>query len=64
MRLKEKEKRVLQKFIVMLQKSKQTNYILYILYTNSKFSIHLPCNSTDLLPATKIIRYYNLKQQP
>ena len=30
------------------------NYIsIYILYTNSKFSIDLPYNSTDLLPVNK-----------
>ena len=29
------------------------NYILHILYTNSKFNIDLSYNSTDLLPANK-----------
>ena len=29
------------------------NYILHILYTNSKFNIDLPYNSTDLLSANK-----------
>ena len=29
------------------------NYILHILYTNSKFNTDLPYNSTDLLPANK-----------
>ena len=31
----------------------QTNYILHVLFTNSKFSIDLPYNSTDLLPANR-----------
>ena len=33
--------------------SKQTNYILHILYTNSKFVIGLPYNTTDLLSTNK-----------
>ena len=32
---------------------KKKNYILHVLCTNSKFSIDLPYNSTDLLPANK-----------
>ena len=53
------ESLIIQKFIVMYWKmvvsmeSKQTNYILHILYTNSKFSIDLPYNSADLLPGNK-----------
>ena len=43
--------------------SKQTIYILHILYTNSKFSIALPYNSTDLLPANKY-SYMLLIEEP
>ena len=32
---------------------KETSYILHILYINSKFSIDVPYNSTDLLPTNK-----------
>ena len=44
---------VTKRWVVSME-SKQTNYILHILYTNSKFSIDLPYNSsTDLVPANK-----------
>ena len=51
---------IIQKFsdvtdrkMVFSMESKQTIYILHILYTNSKLIIDLPYNSTDLLPANK-----------
>ena len=42
--------------------SKQAYYILHILYTNSKFRIDLPYNSTDLLPANKHNEMVLIKQ--
>ena len=44
--------KVQSKHVVSME-SKQTNYILHILFTDSKFSFHLPYNSIDLLPANK-----------
>ena len=58
---------IIQKFIVMLQKDgcqhgiKKKN-ILHVLYANSKFSIDLPYNSTDLLPANKYNQILLIKQ--
>ena len=48
--------------MVVSMESKQTNYILHILYTNSKFSIDLPYNSTDLFPANKHKQMLLVKQ--
>ena len=42
--------KVYRKLVVSME-SKQANYVLHILFTDSKFSIHLPYNSIDLLPA-------------
>ena len=38
---------------LLLAWNQNKNYILHILYTNSKFNIDFPYNSTDLLPASK-----------
>ena len=38
---------------LLLAWNQNKNYILHIFYTNSKFNIDLPYNSTDLLPASK-----------
>ena len=44
---------IIQKFKVMFAWNQNKNYILHILYTNSKLNIDLPYNNTDLPPANK-----------
>ena len=48
--------------MVISMESKETYYILHILYTNSKFSIDLPYISTDLLPANNHNQMVLIKQ--
>ena len=44
---------VAKRWLLAWNQTNKLHSVLHILYTNSKFSIVLPYNSTDLLPTSK-----------